>query len=217
MSILRWLVGGLLGGAAGVILWVLVGYFAHLEVGWIAWVVGFLTGVGVRYAAYLNNEDASFAKGALACIMAVGAIFLAKFLVFSLLTSGRGSEPVVHRAMPKRFDDEEMVAAMAGDLADEATERGEKIAWPPGASLDTAAQKSDFPPNIWKNAQDRWNRMGPKERQEATRVRMLLAMAVAEQSRRPDFGEFFTPWDLLWFGLAIVTAYKVGVGSYGSD
>ena len=62
MAAIRWLVGGLIGGATGVVIWVLIGYFAHYEVGWIAWGVGFLTGLGVRYAAYLNGEEASLCK-----------------------------------------------------------------------------------------------------------------------------------------------------------
>ena len=33
----------------------------------------------------------------------------------------------------------------------------------------------------------------------------------------PGFFRFFRPMDLLWFGLAVFTAYRVGVGSYGSN
>ena len=115
-----------------------------------------------------------------------------------------------------RFDDEAMIATIADDLAEEATSRGETIAWPPGISQETASKQNDFPASLWQKAQTRWNQLGPKEQQDRKRERALLAMALSEQGRKPDFGEFFTPWDLLWFGLAIFTAYRVGTGSYGS-
>lgn len=134
MSVVRCLVGGLIGGATGIAIWVLVGYFTHYEVGWIAWVVGFLTGVGIRYAAYLHNEEASFGKAILASLMAIGAILTAKFLVFALLVGGRGDEILRQAANQMRFDDDAMIASIADDIADEAVKRGETIAWPPGTS-----------------------------------------------------------------------------------
>ena len=36
-------------------IWVFVGYYAHREVGWIAWGIGFLAGLGLRYVAYLQD------------------------------------------------------------------------------------------------------------------------------------------------------------------
>ncbi len=217
MSVVRCLVGGLIGGATGIAIWVLVGYFTHYEVGWIAWVVGFLTGVGIRYAAYLHNEEASFGKAILASLMAIGAILTAKFLVFALLVGGRGDEILRQAANQMRFDDDAMIASIADDIADEAVKRGETIAWPPGTSQETASKRDDFPTSLWQKAQARWNQLGPKGQQDQKRQRIMLAMALSEQGTRPSFGECFTPWDLLWFGLAIFTAYKVGSGTYGSD
>jgi hypothetical protein len=216
-AMIRWLLGGLIGGAIGIVIWVVVGYFTHYEVGWIAWVVGFLTGVGVRYAAYLRGEDASSAKGILASLMAIGAIFTAKFLVFTLLVGGRGDENLHNLASQVRFDDEAMIADIASDIALEAVKRGKTIAWPSGVSPETASGRNDFPPSIWQQAQTRWNQLGPKGQQEQKRQRLMLAQTLSELGRRPSFGEFFTPWDLLWFGLAVVTAYKVGAGTYGND
>jgi hypothetical protein len=78
MGMIRGIVGGLVGGVAGAAVWVLVGFLSHYEVGWIAWAVGFLVGFGVRYSAYLGGQDASFGKGILASVIAVGAIVTAK-------------------------------------------------------------------------------------------------------------------------------------------
>jgi hypothetical protein len=116
-----------------------------------------------------------------------------------------------------RFDDEAMIASIADDLAAEATKRGQTIAWPAGMSLETASKRGDYPASLWMQAETRWNQLGPTARQDQKRQRALLAMALSEQGRQPSFGECFAPWDLLWFGLAIFTAYKVGAGTYRTD
>ena len=216
MAVIRWLVGGLIGGAAGIAIWVLVGYYTHHEVGWIAWGVGFLTGLGVRYVAFLGGEEASFGKGLLACLMAIGAILAAKYLVFVLSVGGKGHENPFCAANQMRCDDEALIARIANDIADETINRGEKIAWPAGISRETASKPSDFPANLWKAAQARWNQLGPNG-QEQERERLLRAMALSEQARWHGFVESFTLWDLLWFGLAIFTAYHVGNGTFGTD
>jgi hypothetical protein len=217
MSVIRWLVGGLIGGAIGIGIWVLVGYFTHYEVAYIAWGVGFLTGVGVRYAAYLSQEEVSFGKGVVASFVAIGAILCAKWLVFALLVGGKGDDHLRQLANKIRFDDEAMIANIADEIAEEAMARGEKIAWPPGVSQEIASRRNDFPADLWQKAQTRWNQLGPKGQQDQKRQQALLAMALSDEGRKPDFGECFTLWDLLWFGLAIFTAYKVGTGAYGSD
>ncbi|HEX3659054.1 MAG TPA: hypothetical protein VHV55_24920 [Pirellulales bacterium] len=65
-------------------IWVLVGVVTHYEVGWIAWGVGFLTGAGLRYAAYLGGDEESVLQGVLAGGLAIVAVLAAKFLVGSL-------------------------------------------------------------------------------------------------------------------------------------
>ncbi len=74
--------GGLVGAVIGVLIWVLIGYFAHSEVGVIAWFVGILVGIGARYAAHLDDQDESFAQGIYAALMAAGAILLAKYILY---------------------------------------------------------------------------------------------------------------------------------------
>jgi hypothetical protein len=41
------LVGGLVAGAIGAGIWAVIAYFTGFELGWIAWGVGLLVGVGV--------------------------------------------------------------------------------------------------------------------------------------------------------------------------
>jgi hypothetical protein len=207
MSMFRWILGGVIGGGIGVLVWVLVGYYSHAEVGWIAWGIGFLAGVGVRYAAYLGQQEESALHGILAAVIAAGCIICAKFLVFSLLTN---------QAATSSVDDELMISHFADKIIEEKKARGERITLPHGKSLDEAESEKDYPPLIWKQAEQQWNKIGAEERENLKKTLQAMVANAVEAGAGPDFSKAFTPWDLLWFGLAMITAYKIGVGTYGA-
>ena len=48
MVFLRWLIGGLLGAFIGSIVWVAIGYALNAEVGYVAWAIGLVCGLGVQ-------------------------------------------------------------------------------------------------------------------------------------------------------------------------
>jgi len=217
MGVIRWILGGILGGAAGVLIWVLVGYFTNYEVGWIAWGVGFLAGLGVRYAAFLSGGEASFAKGAVAALIACGSIIVAKFLVFTLMVGGIDSGELRQAANDIHIDDEAMIVTKAHEIAEGMLKQGKAVAWPPGVSLDTATKKRDYPANIWTQAEARWKQLPPEKQREEQRLRMQVMMTLLNLSDKVQFTNSFTLWDILWFVLAIITAFKVGVGTYGTE
>lgn len=216
MGMLRWVLGGVAGGVAGGAIWVAVGYFTEYEIGWIAWGIGFLVGVGVRYGAHLGNQDETFAQGMIASVMAIGSILAAKFVLFSLLVHGPGAVNLGDLVAGIPTDDDSMIASFADDIAQDMTNRNQPIAWPPGMSYEDASRKEDYPAVIWHKAETRWNELDAEAKQERKRMRTQLAAAMVERLK-PDFTDCFSPWDLLWVGLAAVTAFKVGVGSHGES
>lgn len=218
MGLARALVGGAIGGGIGIIVWVLVGYFAHYEIGWIAWGIGFLVGMGVRYASFLGNENEQpgVAKGALAAVMAIGSILLAKYIVFALLTGGIDRVALNKAVNEMRFDDEAMIVGLANQTAIEMEKQGKKVAWPAGMNADEATQKSHYPADVWRQAETKWQQLGPAGQQQRKQDYAKLIAGLSEIAKEPNFSESFSAMDALWFGLAVFTAFRIGVGAYGS-
>ena len=100
-GILGWIVGGTLGGSVGAGIWAAVGYFSGFEVGWIAWGVGGLTGLGVGAVASANGE-ADSASGFTASVIAILSVLAGKYLVVHLLVDQvigqlQGADPAVQQ------------------------------------------------------------------------------------------------------------------------
>ena len=81
MDFIKWFVGGLIGAAIGGAVWIAVGYFLEAEVGYIAWGIGLLAGIGVR--AMAGNSEGAMC-GIAGVLSAVGVVLLSKYLVISL-------------------------------------------------------------------------------------------------------------------------------------
>lgn len=215
----RWFIGGMVGGAAGIAVWVAVGYFAQYEIGWIAWGIGFVVGAGVRYGAYLGDEEESETQGMVAGALAVGSIVLAKYILFCMLVGNVDTAGIQEAVDSIRFDEEAMVASAADEIAGEMIDGGQSIEWPAGMNYEDASRQADYPAEIWQQAQERWNALPEVKKQEQKRQRLELASALSEMAKASNIGftDFFSPWDALWFGLAAITAYKLGVGTYGAE
>jgi hypothetical protein len=95
--------------------------------------------------------------------------------------------------------------------------RGKKVDWPEGMSLEDARRKEDYPPRVWGIAQRRWSRLTPEEQENRRRALEAIGTMLSHAAEEPDFSEFFSLWDILWFALATITAYKIGVGTYWAD
>lgn len=79
-----WVIGGTIGGTIGAAIWVAVGYFSGFEVGWIAWGVGVLSGMGVAAVASANGE-ADSSSGITAAVISILAVLAGKYAVVHLV------------------------------------------------------------------------------------------------------------------------------------
>ena len=86
------LLGGIGGAAAGAGVWAAIGVATNMEVGYVAVLVGFLTGFGVKLGA---GKSRGQGLQLLAALLAVGGLVLAKYFIFAWMVSqasaGQGS------------------------------------------------------------------------------------------------------------------------------
>ena len=208
---------GLIGGALGALLWAGVVYVTEYEIGWIAWGVGGLVGFSVA----LGNKDrgrSPMAAGSLAVIITVLSIVAGKYAAVEMLLP---SDVEIIEAYTESFDNEEYVISfMADDVAAEFESLGRPVVWPEGVDPASASTQSDYPPDVWAEADRTWARMSDDERtafreEREAQVRQNVETSLpdirAAISRGGFFGSF-APMDLIFFGLAMVTAFGMGSG-----
>lgn len=213
MLLLRCLLGGTAGGLIGLAIWAAVAHFTGFEVGYIAWGVGFLTGFGVRA---MSQDHSGAVFGVLAVLLAAASIAGAKYLVVCIQLSDLGE--IAIEAEPDSSD--ALIANVAVEVGQEFEQEGRNVDWPPPDELDDEAQiealrqKSE----VWQEAARRWNELPPDEKQ--TRIKQHneeMAKLMGELKglfRDAAFQASFTAYDLLWFGLAALTAFRLGSGNF---
>jgi len=203
LPVILWPVCGLAGGAVGGVIWVLVAYLAHLQIGIIAWAVGGLTGLAVAMAA---GSRAATGSGILAAVLAFGMILISKFAVAVLFVNQFAGQ--MENAKERQ---EQIIIQEARTLAEEQEKKGVKLDWPRGKSLDEAEELSDFPAPIAQQAQKNWDAQNPRIKghlqnmQQINRIGKAFAIGAV-------FLVSFGLFDLLWFFLAISSAFKLGRG-----
>ena len=77
-----WIVGGTIGGAIGAAIWAAIAAFTGYEIGWIAWGVGFLVGLGVRIC---SPESYGAAPGGTAAVISLLALAAGKMISLSIV------------------------------------------------------------------------------------------------------------------------------------
>lgn len=215
MKIPRWFWTGLIGGFLGLAIWVAIGYLTEHEVGYIAWGVGFIVGAAVRMGVDTSNEPDGRLLGVFAAATAIGSILLAKYILFTMITSGFdsaefGAQFVDHAS------DEGRIVSIADEVVEEMTQKGQTLKWAPGMNVETAEKEADYPIEVWKEAKARWDAVSPEEKQR-TKDEEVAAFKKIFAQFRPSFKDYFSPYDLLWFGLATMTAFRIGNGNHGDE
>lgn len=213
---------GLAAGAAGAVAWAVVVYLTNYEVGWIAWGVGAFVGYAVAYGNADRHRSAP-AAGTLAVAITVLSIVAGKYAAVQTLMP---SDDEIVAMFAERFEEEEFVVSyVADEVVRELEAAGESVEWPDGVDPQNAASQSDYPAEVWAQAQVRW--AGWTEDEQATfregqrteytsRVRESLPELRASFSAG-GFAGSFSPMDLIFFGLAMVTAWGVGSGKKSKE
>jgi hypothetical protein len=202
------ILGGLAGGILGAAAWAALAYFANLEVGWIAWGIGLLVGLGVLIG---NGRERSHAAGVVAVVLSVLSIVAGKYA--SVQIAFTGSRSPFNQTLSRIDSDTPFVVSYLADSVAEAYQsQGRAVDWP-GNPDDTRDEPSDYPPDVWSAAQARWDAMSPEGqaayrdalRQQTSEMASVMQQGIMMQAFKGTFGAL----DLVFLGLAIVTAWRI--------
>ncbi len=148
-----WFIRGMLlsalGGVIGAVIWAAVAAALNSEVKFIAIGVGALCGLGMRIGA---AEEADFMTGVLAGVVAIFAVLLGKQMAV---------EYIVYDAT--RVDTRN-VWAIADEVVYEWRLQGRSVKWPPGVIPEEAWLESDYPADVWEEAEHRFEFLSEAEK-----------------------------------------------------
>ena len=205
---MKGVVAGVVAGIIGAALWAIIAAVTGFEIGWLAWGIGAGVGAGVAW-----GSEGSPATGILAVIIAVVAILAGKFISVEIVIAKEMG--VANEEIAQQFEnDEYLISWLADEVINDYIDEGKNISWPAGVDPDEAAAESDYPPKIWAVAQQKWNAMSDEEKEQhkndvAEQVRQNM-QDYAESVKTDGFLASFGVIDIVFFVLAIGTAYKVG-------
>ena len=214
---MRPVVGGIIGGTVGALLWAVVVVVTGYEIGWIAWGIGALVGFGVAK----GNQDgarSSTAAGVLAVVIAAVAVAGGKY---GGVRISMPSDEELRGMFLEMYEDEDYVVSfMADDIVAELESQGRTVAWPEDVDPTSASTAAEYPADVWAEAEARWSAMTEQERADFRAAREAEATANLDMNmaliRQSIMGESFlsnfTPMDVIFFGLAMATAFGVGSG-----
>lgn len=206
------LIGALIGGAAGAAIWAAVGFYTGYEVGWIAWGVGVLTGLGAMVGANILGGGPSTATGVLAAVIALVAVGVGKLTVIEMHYQNDGD-----LALASEFTDEIMMSYVADQVAEHWEQEGYDIDWPELPDNQWYRwREEDFPPDLWAETLAYWEEQTPEHQaaaRKAFRERHEANVAAVEAEYASFSSEnFLSGFDAIWILLAIGSAFGLGQG-----
>lgn len=191
MPFFKWLLGGFAGGAIGSVVWILVSHYLNAEVGYVAWGIGILTGLGVRMASRYDGTPPMKAQSIVAALIAATMVLSAKYMVVSLAIDQQLAAEKVEadaqrenqqvelveaaernkqfaESLPEvTFEKSEMPLRLARNEAQRREEAGEELAWPEGKNSQNAETEQDMPPGVMQWAREKVEGMSEEELRNA--------------------------------------------------
>jgi hypothetical protein len=165
-----------------------------------------------RSAIFAREKDGT-AFGIIAIGMAMVAIILGKFLGVSLFVQDLQKSI---DAIQVTITEQDMVNNLASDVAKDWKAKGKAVA---SSANDELSQK--YNPAVMAEAQKRWKAVPAVEK--AKQMAELKASVdeaktnFGSSARSSGFSGMFSPFDIIWFLLAAITAFKLGSGMATSD
>lgn len=206
---IKGVIAAVAGGLLGVAVWTAVSHFTGAEIGYVAVAVGALAGFGMRLGAGRRaGPVAGVIAAAIAIASVVGGKYAAAVLMvreFSEATSGL------------QVSDEAIAVDIGKKIALERMFDSREVVWPEGVTLESADERSDFPPDVWAEAEARLvSEEGQQMRAQRQEALDSEIAAVAPGSSSEAFADSFSAYDGLWIVLAVAAAFGLANAQAGS-
>lgn len=197
----QWLIGGVLGGLLGSVLWQGLAYLLGDSYGFMAIVLGGLVGSGVRATA-----KGSYGIGP--GLTATGLMLLFAFInlfIFARIQIAEWSEG-------QTVSGDQLIAHVANQIMQERSAQAPQSV--EDEDEETELSASGYPPDVWREAEDRWRRMPPSLQGD---IRHALEDEMESGKNAAAgvvliIGLIFSPIFLICLAIAAFGAYKGGAG-----
>lgn len=203
---------GIVAGVIGAAIWAAIAYFLNVEVGYVAWGIGGLVGLAVAKG---SDGEGSTSNAIFAVVVTVLSIAGGKYAVLEI-SFAQELDGIGMPSVDDIPDEQELLVFLCDELIAEKEAEGETITWPAGVDPDEATTQEEYPERIWQAVSEKWNDMDGQGKED---VKQLLierrAAGIAAFNELIDdlkmeaFKESFGVLDILFFGLAVVTAYRI--------
>jgi len=199
-------------GFVGALLWAAIAYYGELEIGLLAWGIGAAVGAAMMAGA---QDKAGTQTGVAALGIALLAIIVGKYMAVEMAFSGIDGEWDAEIARLES-DEQYAISWIADDVIEEYAAQGKPVNYPSGANLDMPETQQDYPSDVWADASQRWRQMSADEkadyREAVVEEQKAFFEAVSGEFKKQGFLASFSLFDILWFGLGGISAYKLGAG-----
>lgn len=207
----RGFLGGTIAAAIGAGIWAAVALLFDYELGILAWGIGGMVGFGVALG---NRGEGSQAAGILAAALAVMSVSVGKYVAYeSFMPSAE--EIVSDYAAGLQENEELLISYIADDVVEELEQAGQTIAWPPLPDDEFPDEEVDYPADVWTKAVARYGDMSETERGAfrdgiVADVESNIVESIGLMRAEASFATTFGPYDVLFLGLAVFTAFRIG-------
>lgn len=119
------------------------------------------------------------------------------------------------RKTPYLIDRMWVKSLVANEVAAEWEESGRTVDWPGHTPASGVSGPSDYPQDVWAEAERRWESMTPPERRavEDEAAKSVDGLLIRGQIVALALLASLSLWDLLWVGLAGMSAFRLGHGT----
>jgi hypothetical protein len=192
-------IAGLVAAVAGGFLWAVIVVSTGYEVGWVAWGVGGLVGFTMLKVAGMPSPG----LGARAAVLAAVGLLVGKWLIIEIGVRADLRDEIA--ASPELLQQAVFVDMM------------ENEALPPDltASIDALGEEDEVPDSVMARIQEVVDeRIAVMDEDEMDSVATRFAQYfIGELGFMDRMQATMSGWDLLWFFLALGTAWRLASGS----